>query len=361
MDNKVCFITLTNLFAVPYLSKYTELINCKYDVIYWNRCGEKENSGADVLYPMNYKIDRDCGKLSKLIGYLKFRKFATQLLKKKNYKAVVLLSGNVAVLLKPILLSKYKGRYIIDIRDYFKEYNKLYYNKEKEVVRNSKLAVISSAAYKTFLPQYDYVVVHNSPTISEESLLEFKTKRKEYLASRREYPLVLTFVGSVRFFEQDKKVLRYFGNDKRFFVRYFGIGANILKQFCKEHNIHNTYFHDRFPPEKTLDFYTNTDFIINLYGSGTPLLDYALSNKLYYAATLGIPILVCPGTYMEKVAVGNGFGFTVDFSDNNTKEKLITYFRSIRHDSFVKQCNEYMKTVDVENHKWSKTVFKALK
>ena len=56
---------------------------------------------------------------------------------------------------------KYKGKYIVDIRDFTLENIPFYRKAEQTVVKNSYSTVISSRGYKEFLPDYDYKVVHN--------------------------------------------------------------------------------------------------------------------------------------------------------------------------------------------------------
>lgn len=360
MSKKVCFVTLVNISAVPYLYKYIEIMKCDYDIIYWNRDNVEEKTNASFTYVLDHHLPKGCSKLQKFTGYIKFRNHARRILKENDYDRVVLLSGNVAVLLKDILLARYKGKYIIDIRDYFMEHNKFYYNAEKKVIGNSGLAVISSEAYKRFLPEYDYVVVHNSPSISDEQIKSFREKRELWRNKSEEKPITLSFIGGVRFFEQDKKVLSYFANDGRFIIRYIGSGANLLKEHCEKNVIKNVYLHDRFPSEQTLDFYSDTDMILNLYGSGTPLLDYALSNKLYYAATLEIPILVCPDTYMEEVAVGNGFGIAVNLPDSSEKDSIYNYYKDIDWSAFHNKCHEFLACISNDNAAFNEQISRFL-
>ena len=297
-------------------------MNCQYDIVYWDRKDIIEGCGATNHYAMKYFLKVNASQFEKLKGYLKFRRYAVRVLKNEKYDGVILLSGNVAVLLKKILKKKYKKKYIVDIRDYYKESQKWYFNAEKDVLDSSGMAVISSKAFTKFLPCHKYYVVHNSHNITTSQINEFRAKRKK----KKGEPVVISCIGGMRFFEQYKKILTYFANDDRFLVAFIGYGSNFLKKFCKEEMINNVYIHDGFPPEKTLDFYYNTDIVMNLYGNNTPLLDYALSNKLYYAAQLGLPILVCPNTYMEEVAVGNGFGFSLDLEDTTMRDKLYDYY-----------------------------------
>ncbi len=352
MDKKkICFVGLSNIQAAPYLYKYIELLDNEYDIVYWDRKDIDENCGATNHYSMKYPIKADASKIKRLKGYLKFRKFASKILKNESYDGVILLTGNVAVLLGHILKKKYEGRYIVDIRDYYKENNKWYFNAEKDVLDSSAMAVISSKAFKTFLPERKYYVVHNSQNITKEQVNIFRAREK-----KKDKQLVISCIGGMRFFEQYKRVLACFANDNRFLIQFIGSGSNILKKYCEENNITNVYLHDRFPPRKTLDFYYDADIIMNLYGNNTPLLDYALSNKLYYAAQLGIPILVCPDTYMEEVAVSNGFGFTFDLEDETMRDKLYEYYHLVDWDKLYQNCDKFMEEVYAEEEEFKNAV-----
>lgn len=336
-----------DIHALPYLKKYTDLIKAPYDIVYWNRYGEKEDCGAQHHYRLNYTISRT-SKIQKLIGYISFKIFANRLLKKNRYEKIVLLSGNVGVLLKNVLTKKYKNKYLIDIRDYFMENNEKYYNAEKKVIDHSAIAVISSEGYKEFLPEHNYILVHNFPKIDREDSKRIRDIVRGRRESKGEKPIILSFIGGVRFLEQDKRILKYFGNDRRFEIRYIGVGAYNLSGYVDEQKLENVKLHDKFPPEETLKYFAETDVIINLYGNGTPLLDYALSNKLYYAALLCEPILVCPDTFMERISEAYGFGFTIDLDNPSCKEEFIKWYNDIDNNSFAKHCNKFVDKVREE-------------
>lgn len=294
MDNKkICFISLGNLYLCPYISKYISLIDCDYDVIYWDRHGVGEDINAKQIYAFQYKMNEGTSKIKKLIGYLKFRRYAFEIIDRNDYDGIVLLQASSGVLLHSILKKKYKNKYIVDIRDYTMEKNPVFFTIEKDLIDNSALAVISSKGYVSFLPPHNYTLVHNDSFIDENIIDKFESKE------RKKDKIVISYIGLIRFHEQNKKVILKFKNDRRFILRFIGKDAFALKEFCKVNNVNNVELIDRFPPEKTLDYYYETDIIYNLYGSNTPLLDYALSNKLYYAAKLKMPILVCEGTYYE--------------------------------------------------------------
>ena len=90
---------------------------------------------------------------------------------------------------------------------------------------------------------------------------------------------------------------------------------------------------------------------MNLYGNHTPLLDYALSNKLYFAALLYKPILVCEDTYMEKVSIENGFGFVLPMKDESEKDYLVSYVQNLDRKKLIKNCDSFMDRISLEKQK----------
>ena len=313
---KICFISLGNIYLCPYISKYISLIECDYDVIYWDRHRVEEDINAKQVYAFRYEMDEGKNKLNKLIGYLKFRRYAFYIINKNDYDGVILLHTSGGILLHSILKRRYKDKYIVDIRDYTMENNPLFFIMEKSLIDNSALAVISSKGYESFLPLHNYVLVHNDSFIDENIISKFEIKDK------KKDRIVISYIGLIRFHDQNKRVILKFKNDSRFILRFIGKDAYALKEFCEKNQVDNVELIGRFTPEKTLEYYYETDIIYNLYGNKTPLLDYALSNKLYYAAKLKMPILVCPATYIEEVSKKYGFGFTFKLDDPNACDDL---------------------------------------
>lgn len=342
MNKRICFVSLNNIYLTPYINKYIDLIDETYDVIYWNRHRMKEDIKAKHYYSFNLQIEDTASKATKLLGYMKFRKFASDVLK-NNYDHVILLQTSVGVLLMSTLLSKYKQKYILDIRDYTFEKNIIFYKIVKQLVEHSSLNVISSKGYKEFLPPHNYTNVHNDVKIENRIIEEFSIK------SRINDVIKISYIGLIRFHEQNKKVILKFKNDPRFRIRFIGKNAKLLENFCIENNVNNVELIDQFPPEMTLHYYKGTDIINNLYGNNSPLLEYALSNKLYYASKLRIPILVCKNTYMEQISMQYGFGYVFNFEDPNACDKLYDYYNSIDWSRLEEGCNNFNELVDNEN------------
>jgi hypothetical protein len=352
MRSKVCFLTTRNIFNTTCLPRYAKILGNKFDIIYWDQHGLDENCNAEHYYKFEYamKYGRS-SKLKKLLGYIKFYNFAKRIMKREKYDRIIVLPTQTGMLFYRFLTKNYKKKYLLDIRDYTAENNKVFYWFEKRLIDCSGLISLTSPAYARFLPERDYIISHNITRVDEKDVIEFRNRKKNI-----NKPIVVSCIGSIRFLKQFRRVIDIFKNDQRFILRFIGRGADNLDAYCKNNGIINVVLEDRFSPEKTISYYLESDIIMNLYGNNNPLLDYALSNKLYFAAILGMPILVCPKTYMEEVAVKEGFGFTVDLNDNDILNKLFDYYNSIKWKDFYEHCDRFMEKVKIDEELFIKAV-----
>lgn len=110
---KICFISLTNIYLTPYIKDYIQLANCDYDIIYWNRHNIEENINAINTYAFEYFMDENNNKFEKIKGYFKFKKFASNIVKKNSYDGIVLLQTSVGILLLMLLSNFYKKNILL--------------------------------------------------------------------------------------------------------------------------------------------------------------------------------------------------------------------------------------------------------
>ncbi|PKM70147.1 MAG: hypothetical protein CVU94_00440, partial [Firmicutes bacterium HGW-Firmicutes-19] len=125
--NGICFISLTNLYLVPYLAKYKSIIKSDVSIIYWDRHSLDETFGNSKIYRYYSPMNEGSSRLSKLAGYFGFCTFVRKTLKERKFEKIVLLHSVVGIFLFDLLVRKYKKRFIVDIRDYTFERNILYY------------------------------------------------------------------------------------------------------------------------------------------------------------------------------------------------------------------------------------------
>ena len=156
---KIAIVAASNIRFSPYIYYYSRLFDdmgLYYDLIFPNR-KKVEDSFSKKTF--EYKWD-DCK--STLINYFKYSCFVKRIIKKEKYSFVVVLTTQNAVFLSNFLKKNYFKKYIVDIRDYSHEDNKLYFNYEKKAINNSSLNIISSKKFVTFLPKKaSYLCLNN--------------------------------------------------------------------------------------------------------------------------------------------------------------------------------------------------------
>lgn len=343
---KVLLILSDNLYLTPYYKIYSQILEknkIEYDIIFWDKNNNEEIKLKNI-YRFHYNSN---SKIKKIIGYIKYKKFIKSIINNNNYLLIIPLHSNVLFLIYNLLLKKFKGKYIIDIRDY--SFEKYYFIRsiEKKLINNSIINVISSEGYKNFLPEGEYNIIHN---YSDQDF----SKYKQY--DNPQKVVKISYIGLIRFMDQNKKIIDFFKNDNRFNLNFIGTNSFQLKDYCKCNNIKNVQLIDTFDTSKTLDFYKNTDLIMNLYGNNTPLLDYALSNKLYFSASLYKPILVCENTFMSKISSYYKIGYTLKMDNKTEIDNLYEYITKLNRSEYIENCNRFMNKVKIEQQNTLKNI-----
>lgn len=325
--NKFAIILGCNLHWAPYYYRYEKILNelkIPFDVIMWNREGIKEETKANVI---EYNLaDVSCNNNpTKVVKFFRFARFVKNTVKKNRYSKLIFLGfqGCALTLNARYFSKKYKNRYWIDIRDYHYEWFPPYYKLEEKVIKSAFSVAISSEGFKEFLPQYDYLPIHNIDPNMDQIV-------NNYARVENNGQIRISFIGNVRYFEENCALLNVLGNDNRFIVQYFGAGTDQLEEYCKTNKILNVVFHGRFAQQETVTFYNQTDVINNIYGNESKEVTTALSNKLYYAIYLHLPILVSSGTYMERFCKPYGFSYTFT-EEKDFANKLYDWYLSNVH------------------------------
>lgn len=345
-------ILADNVYLTPYINFYICVLNklhIHYKIIYWDKNSNEHIKDSRYIRFFYKSISR----MSKIVGYLKYRKFIINEVEKEKYSIIISLNTILSFILFDLFIFKFKNRYIYDVHDYSYEKFFLYRITQKRLVNNSMINIISSRGYTEFLPQGEYFVTHNIPHNNYKGYRQYKNNSLPIIS--------IGYIGLIRFMEQNKKILLFFKNDNRFHLNFIGTNAMKLKEFCHKNKIYNVTLVDTFPFEETLNYYKNMDLIMNLYGNKTPLLDYALSNKLYYSACLYKPILVCEGTYMEKVSKKYGIGFTLRMKSTKEKDELYHYIVHMERKKLIRKCDMFMSDVYKDQVELEKELIKRLK
>lgn len=339
---KVLFVLSDNIYLTPYLDFYISLlneINCEYKILYWDK-NDNEPTKEDNHIRYEYRANDKVGKVK---GYIYFRKFILAEIRREHFDIIIPLHSILLFILYDVLKNKYKGCYVIDIRDYSYERLGIFRKIEDVLTKQSNINIVSSRGYFNFLPKGKYYVTHNIPRTNCDNYKQFENPSGR--------PINLSFIGLIRFMDQNKRIIDFFKSDSRFHLNFIGTHAEYLDTYCHNVNAKNVTLIGTFGATKTLEFYKESDAILNLYGNHTPLLDYALSNKLYYAAILYKPILVCEDTYMEEVSQRYRIGFTLRMKDDKERDQLYRYITELDRTAFIKNCDRFMKDSIEEDNK----------
>lgn len=352
---KICIVSYIAPYTIPYINTYFDIVKStgnECDVVFWDRDGDFNEEGADGINYLPYRAValQNQSRVKRYLCYFPATKHIIDRLKKVDYDRVIFLQTHAAVACKGILEKKYKGKYIVDIRDFTLENIPFYRNIEQKVIQNSYSTVISSRGYKKFLPDYDYKVVHNYTEVDAETLTRINNR------DRTGEKINISFIGYVRFYEIAKKLLMLFKDDERFSISFVGMGAEPLRVFCVENGIENAIIVDKFSPEQTVDFYEKCDIINNLYGNNSNFLDYALSNKLYYAAQLNIPILMSENTYSGEIAEKYNLGFTWNPDGENATDRLYELFTGFDKAKCQEGSRYFLRDVIKETNEFKKMI-----
>ena len=347
MGEKIALIVGTNLHWAPFYYRYEKYLNnkgIKYDLILWNREGVNEPCNATNIIECNTRDVANNKNPMKIWKFIIFGNFVKKTIKKNNYEKLLFVGtyGCAIAFCCNFLEKNYKNKMWIDIRDDLYEWFKPFYLAEKKSIDASFATTISSPAFKKFLPEHNYYMMHNIDPNVNEMVQRFNRSENQ------EGRIRISFIGNVRYYEQNIKLLELLKNDDRFKVQYFGKGSDDLKEYCAKNDIKNVEFHGGFKQEDTILFYQKTDLINNIYGNETMNLQLALSNKLYYGLFLRIPILVSSNTLMEELTKEYQIGFAFE----NTKEfpnKLYSWYKNIQRGTIRPRYDDLWNKIQKED------------
>lgn len=304
-----------------------------------DKYGEEEEIGAQNKYVFKNIINQNSPKILKSIRYFKFKKFAIPIIEKNNYDFIIVWNDVAIFMFADYLSKNWKGKYCLNIRDYLYQNKPFLRQRYKNVIKNSAFTTISSDGYKSFLPSFDYLHVHSL----NKEVLSTIVPRKSF--KKNNQPIRVSFIGNVRFFDINKKLLDIFKNDKRFVMQFFGTNSNVLEKYSFENGINNTIFHDTFKLSETANYINKTDLVNNLYGYGTIDLDYALSIKLYHGLYNRTPILVFHKTYMAEIIKKYKIGYVVEEINIDLPNKIYEWYINLNFKEFNSNCELLLREI----------------
>lgn len=344
----IALVFCGDLKYCPYISRYVErLENAKvdYKVYFWNRGKFSLNLDSHYIY-YDEGSDLNSGKVKKLLDFVRFRSWLIKQLKDNKHEKIIALSTLTGVFLGSFLY-KNKDNYAFDIRDYSYEHIAPFYHIEKKVIENSAFTAISSAGFKAFLPEHEYVIAHNF-------------NRKDIIGgtrfTRAEGSINFVWNGVVRYFEFQKAYLDALKNDPRFNIVFHGDGPELetYKRYCSENGFQNAKFTGSYNNSEKASLLKNANILNNCYGytqGAGNKLKYAVSNRFYDGMIYHIPQLVEPDGYKPEWAETAGIGISYP-PEEGFADKLYEYYVTIDTEKFDQACDDELRKVISEDDRY---------
>lgn len=350
---KVCIVTYDEYINIPFIKKYEELLykhNIKYDIILWDRRNlSKKCEKKDNCYIFRTKTGRS--RISKIFPFIKWRKYTLKILNKNKYDKIIILTTLPGILLYSFIIKNFRNRFILDIRDFTYENFNGYKKKVDCLVDASYLTLISSKGFLSWL-------IPNPKIIPNHNISNVEKEEEEVTLKKEKKPITIGFVGGIRFYNENKALIKALGNNRDYILLYVGkVHPGIrLKQFCKKNKIGNVIFMPAYDNEEKPQIYKKIDIINAVYGAESQITKTALPNKLYDCILFKKPIMVSYGTYLSKIVMKNNLGFSVKLETDDLIDKIAQYIEAFDEDRFKKSCKKVIKIAQYEELKSQKRI-----
>lgn len=338
-------VYMGNLKYCPFLDKYL-IVLCQlkqeFEIIYWNRDCLVEPLPHCTIHVFKRKSELSKSKLMKIFDFYSFSRFAVAKIIERGYDRLIILTTLTGIFLFNLLMSKYKGKYIFDIRDYSYEDIVLYKWLEDRLIKHSAFTCISSKGFLDFLPsKYQYVMAHNFLYSDLEVNRERKMRRNKAAG-----PIRIVFLGAIRYFEHFAGIIRRFENDSRFILVFHGNGEDYLKlrDFCNSQGFQNVQLTGEYNNTDKPNILAEAD-IINYHYKIDKSTKRATANKFYDGIIYKIPQLTNEGDLAGLRVCEGGVGISIGLEDTDMADKVYDYFRKLDYKTFDDNCNKILNNV----------------
>ncbi|UDM73876.1 glycosyltransferase family protein [Vagococcus fluvialis] len=344
---KVLLITPSNISHMPYIQNYIEILKdskTEYTIINWDRL---------QIEPANdwtYKDEsKSIGKT--FLQYFRFSLFIKKKIKNENYDTIVIFGLQLLFFLQ-FILNKKKVKYILDIRDKNKILN---FINLKSVLKKFEMIVISSEAYKEWLPNFHYFINHNT-SIGIAPLKKIENKKH----CNENDKIIITSLGSLRDFEANYDFIQQLGDNELYEINYYGDGDiwDKLSSLTKQYS--NVFLYGRYQKKDEIEIGINSTFINVLRYPDSENNRTALPNRLYLAVELRRPLISLEGTYLSDVVEEYELGLVIK-NISLLDEEITEYLKNFDFDKYEKNCKKYINKIEQENKEFTKGFYNVIR
>ena len=359
--DKVVLISGSTIDLSPYIRSYVNLFEqhgISFDFIYWNRYLAPIDGIPTNFIPYNKHAEITDPSWKKIIDLLKFRRFVRKALNEKHYSFAIVFTIAEGLFLEPLLINRFKKRYVFDIRDFSPLCKiKLCYKKLTSLIKQSSFTVVSSEGFLNWLPQdrsIKYVIAHNT---RKEIIETYNNSLPSIPVSKYR---VLT-IGQIRDTAANKKIISELGNNSKFELIFAGFGMSVddLREFKERNHYNNVLFTGKYKKEDEDTIVGESD-MINIYFTHGINSDTLMSNRFYLSVLHRKPMIVTGGTFqaalVEKYALG------VIVNDNDVLiDKIEHYWKCFKAEEYEKGCLAFLQSTLTDIQNWEHALIELLR
>lgn len=365
----VAIIYIQDIRYCPFLGRYTQALrsmDIPFDLIWWERWDTAPQTplpdaaeGAQNCFVFRRESRMARHPAQKVGDFAAFSRYVRQVLGKKRYDQLIVLTTMSAIVLYDLLTGAYKGRYIYDIRDYSYEWLVPFRTMQGRLAKNSGFTCISSEGFLDFLPGgYAYTLTDNflNSDVDAAQGVSFR-KKLEW------EPLTLSYIGFIRYFKENRKILDKLVEDPRFRLCYHGTGADYqaLLDYQAGHNSQRlkvTGYFD-YGKEKA-QLCLQADIINNFYPHTLEIQRLATTNKTYDGIIFRRPQLVSAGTYSQKLVEKWGVGWALDINQPDFADRLYDQYHSLDEEIFNQNAARALAVIRARDAKYQEKIERFL-
>lgn len=342
---KVGIICFWDRLATPYLAKYEEMLEQQkilYDCIFW----ERSVDSAEVLSKKNNKyicVKIKKGIIRKIYSFLRWRRKICKVLKTEKYDNLIVLTTHPAILLSPLLIGKYKGKFVFDIRDYTQEKYKIYQKLVMKIINASAFTTISSKGFMQWLKPNTKIIPNHNITIKDE------VTEKNFDFTKN--PIEFTFVGNVRLDKQTEAMMLTLANSASYHMRFVGriLPSCSIEEIVLTNKIDNVSLEGPFDVSEKPEIYSGTDIINAVYANAETNLPYGdstpIPNRLYDAIVFKCPIIASKGTYLAEIIEKYHIGIAINGFDKDVEAYIDAYLKEFDSVVFMDGCKKLLSEI----------------
>ena len=285
-----------------------------------------------------------------LSGWKKYKDFwivagiIRNIIRNGEYTNLIIVNTIWAVFSIDIILSRFKGKYLLDIRDYKVESFPFVKWLVPQIVKNSYKTVISSKGFLSFLPQYPskYLITHNIPIDKHErTKMPILIKKKKHIN--------IGYVGRIRDDAANQSLIDLIRTNKRYSLYYYGAFSPYSTFQNKEKNkIDRIHYMGRYDEKDKGFLYKNIDMIHSIYLPTNKASATLTPNRLYDALLYKKPLLVSAGTYLSEIVKRYKIGVVIDFSKSMQIDLIDQYVDTFNQNEFSESCDKLLNQVLLE-------------